>query len=100
MSVAVSAPGAVPSGVLLFLDGAATLGSVTVPSSGTATWTASALTQGTHVFWAYYKGSASTAGECFPHYHDEHCRGADDTGQHGDDGDDHESRREIRPLPW
>jgi len=57
--------GTIPTGSIVFKDGTATLGTVTVNSAGVATFSTSALTVGTHTIAAMYVGttndSASTS---------------------------------------
>ena len=64
---ATSAPGAgVPTGVVVFKDGATVLGTVTLNSSGVATFTTSSLLAGVHNLTADYTGSAIYSGVLAP----------------------------------
>lgn len=56
----VSTPAGTPSGSVMFIDGTTTLGSSTL-SSGTATYTTTALAVGTHSVTAQYSGDANYA---------------------------------------
>jgi hypothetical protein len=55
-----------PTGTVQFMDGAANLGSPVALSGGTAAFTTSALTVGTHAITAVYSGDASNAGSTSP----------------------------------
>ncbi len=63
LTAAVAASVPVPSGGIAFKDGATTLGTGTVNSTGSATFTvpANTLTPGTHSFTAVYAGNATFA---------------------------------------
>ena len=59
-TVSASAPGAgTPSGTVSFRDGAATIGSGTVDSSGQATFSTTALAVGSHTITAVYNGDGN-----------------------------------------
>lgn len=55
-----------PTGTVQFRDGAANLGSPVALSGGTAAFTTSALTVGTHAITAVYSGDAGNAGSTSP----------------------------------
>jgi hypothetical protein len=55
-----------PTGTVQFRDGAANLGSPVALSGGTAAFTTSALTVGTHAITAVYSGDASNTGSTSP----------------------------------
>ena len=57
---------ATATGTVQFRDGAANLGSPVALSGGTAAFTTSALTIGTHAITAVYSGDASNAGSTSP----------------------------------
>jgi Bacterial Ig-like domain (group 3)/MBG domain (YGX type) len=62
-SVALVAPGAgLATGTVTFTDGNATLGSVAVDGTGTATLMTAALAAGTHLVTAFYGGDANVGG--------------------------------------
>jgi ELWxxDGT repeat protein len=62
-SVKANAPaGAIPSGMVVFQDGTASLGSVSLDASGRATLTTAALALGTHVITAAYQGNGNFLG--------------------------------------
>jgi predicted secreted protein len=50
-----------PSGTVTFVEGATVLATATLNASGTATWSTSALSQGSHNIVARYAGDTSTA---------------------------------------
>jgi hypothetical protein len=56
-TVKAAAPGSgTPTGLVTFLDGTTTLGTATLSSTGTATFTTSSLSTGTHVITAVHRG--------------------------------------------
>ncbi|QEH37847.1 Copper resistance protein CopC [Aquisphaera giovannonii] len=55
----VSSPFGVPGGTVIFLDGATTLGTATLDSTGTATFTTASLAAGGHSITAEYVGDAT-----------------------------------------
>jgi len=62
-TVAISAPAVVtPTGVVTFTDGLTTLGSAPLDRSGTATFSTTALSAGTHMLTAIYGGDANVNG--------------------------------------
>ncbi len=58
-TAAVTAPGGVPSGTVSFLEGAVTLGTAALDSSGSASLTINSLTVGLHSISAVYSGSTN-----------------------------------------
>ena len=58
-SVVSRADGAIPTGTVTFLDGAAVIGTATLNGTGTATLTTSALVGGSHPISAMYGGDAN-----------------------------------------
>lgn len=62
LTATVSAAAGIPDGAVNFIDGATSLGSVTLDPIGAASITTPALTVGQHTFSATYAGSAGFAG--------------------------------------
>jgi hypothetical protein len=58
-TIVVTAPSGIPRGPVVISDGAATLASLTLNSSGTATYTTSSLTRGAHSITAAYGGNTT-----------------------------------------
>jgi hypothetical protein len=58
-----SGTGAIPTGLVRFLDGATTLGSSSLNASGKATFTTSSLTAGSHAISAVYNAGGNFAGD-------------------------------------
>jgi hypothetical protein len=62
----VTSSGGTPAGSVAFMDGATTLGTVSLDASGVATFSTSSLAIGSHSITAVYAGSASFAGSTSP----------------------------------
>lgn len=57
---------AVPTGLVVFLDGTSVMGSATLDSTGRAALTSSTLAVGIHLIWAIYAGGGNFAGSTSP----------------------------------
>ncbi|NYF91012.1 Ig-like domain repeat protein [Tunturiibacter empetritectus] len=60
-TVAVTSTGVTPTGIVTFLDGAATIGTATLNSAGVALFPTQSLASGTHIITASYAGDSNTA---------------------------------------